>query len=351
MNQEQTLKTINFNYHLPQKLIAQTPVTPRDHSRLMVVHKTTGLIEHRRFYDLPEYLRSGDVMVFNESRVIPARLRGTRSDTGGSVELLILSQLDNAVWQALVKPGRRMRVGTEFELIQGDHKITGSVTDSDSEGVRTVKFSTEIDFDKIGEIPLPPYICKPLENSDRYQTVYAKVPGSIAAPTAGLHFTTSLLETIHDIGVKLVFVTLHVGFGSFRPVKTDDVTSHHMRPERFSINQSAVDTINDAKVEGRRVISVGSTPTRLMEHTASLSSAGQIHSTLSATSGWADIFIAPGHTFRIVDILITNFHLPKSTLLMLTSAFADRTLILKAYNEAIKLNYRFYSLGDAMIVV
>jgi S-adenosylmethionine:tRNA ribosyltransferase-isomerase len=348
---EPALKTIDFDYHLPQELIAQTPVNPRDHSRLMVVQRKSRSIEHRRFFDLPEYMRPGDVMVFNESRVIPARLRGIRSDTGGNVEFLILDQLDTGVWQALVKPGRRMKVGVEFELVQGDHRITGIVMDSDKTGIRTLKFSGELDFDQIGEIPVPPYIHKPLEDSGRYQTVYAKTPGSIAAPTAGLHFTTSLLNALRDTGVKLVFATLHVGFGSFRPIDTDDVRSHQMRPERFSINQSAVDTINDAKVEGRRVISVGTTATRLMEHTAYLSPVVQNHSMLSATSGWADIFITPGHTFKIVDSLITNFHLPKSTLLMLTSAFADRNLILNAYREAIKLKYRFYSLGDAMLVL
>ena len=346
------MKTSDFDYDLPPELIAQTPIEPRDHSRLMVVHRASGSIEHRRFYDLPEYLRPGDVMVFNESRVIPARLHGVRSDTGGQVELLVLGRTDDCAWRALVKPGRRMRVGAEFELGRGDHRMTGIVSDVEEDGIRIVRLSSEPDLDQIGEVPLPPYIHEPLEDSERYQTVYAREPGSVAAPTAGLHFTASLMERVRDRGVELAFVTLHVGWDSFRPVTTDDVQSHKMHSEHFEITEPAADAINRAISEGRRVISVGTTAVRLMEHAASLLSADpRADSVLQPASGWADIFITPGYDFKVVDTLITNFHLPRSTLLMLTSAFAGRDLVLRAYREAAELKYRFYSFGDAMLVV
>lgn len=346
------MKTSDFDYDLPPELIAQTPVEPRDHSRLMVVHRASGSIEHRRFYDLPEYLHPGDLMVFNESRVVPARLRGFRLDTGGRgrIELLLLCRLEDGAWRALVKPGRRMRVGAEFELVRGSHRMAGVVTDVEEGGARIVRLSGEPD--QIGEVPLPPYIHEPLEDLERYQTVYAREPGSVASPTAGLHFTSSLLDRVQDSGVELAFVTLHVGWDSFRPVTTDDVRSHQMHSEHFDIAQPAADAVNRAKAGARRVISVGTTAVRLMEHAASLPSADpDAGGVVKAASGWADIFIIPGHEFQVVDALITNFHLPRSTLLMLTSAFAGRDLVLRAYREAAALKYRFYSFGDAMLLL
>jgi S-adenosylmethionine:tRNA ribosyltransferase-isomerase len=351
------MKSDDFDYHLPKELIAQTPMEPRDHSRLMVLSRADGTIRNRRFYDLPEYLRHGDVMVFNDSRVFPARMRGTRLGTGGRVELLLLRRLSPGVWSALVKPGRRMRAGDAFELAGGGRKIDGEVIGVEEDGSRTVRLSDEDSLGVVGVVPLPPYIHRPLRDVESYQTVYSRVAGSVAAPTAGLHFTADLLERVRSAGVELVFVTLHVGWDSFRPVSVEDVATHEMHSEYWELGQEAATAINRAVREGRRVISVGTTAVRLLEHAAALNNGGVQGSphprgeTLAPGSGWADLFIYPGYEFRVVNALVTNFHLPRSTLLMLTSAFTGRELVLKAYAEAIQQRYRLYSFGDAMLVV
>ncbi len=343
------VRTSDFDYHLPQELIAQTAVEPRDSSRLMVVSRADGLIQHRRFYDLPEYLRAGDVLVFNDSRVIPARLYGVRIGTGGRIELLLLNRVSLGMWRALVRPGRRMREGIAFEIPDpsGKDGMRGEIVEVEPGGIRLVRLEGEENLGRVGVVPLPPYIREPLKDSERYQTVYARVEGSVAAPTAGLHFTPALLERVRSLGAETAFVTLHVGWGTFRPVKDEDVSSHHMHEEFWELGQEAADAINRARRDGRRVISVGTTAVRLLEQAARLSGGGA----LAAGAGWADIFITPGYSFRIIDALITNFHLPKSTLLMLVSAFAGRDLIFEAYREAIEQRYRFYSFGDAMLIL
>ena len=358
------MKTSDFDYHLPKELIAQTPIEPRDRSRLMVVSRRDGSIQHRHFYDLPEYLRPGDVMVFNDSRVFPARLYGTRVGTGGRIELLLLHRTSPGTWRALVKPGRRMRQGDAFDVDGSEGKVRGEVVEVEDDGTRTVRLSGEEDLEALGVVPLPPYIHQPLEDSERYQTVYARVAGSVAAPTAGLHFTSALLERIRSIGVELAFVTLHVGWDSFRPVKTEDFTSHKLHSEYWELGPDAADAVNRAKEEGRRVISVGTTAVRLLEQAAALvgdadAGTSRTQMTVASGSGWAELFIYPGYRFRVVDALVTNFHLPRSTLLMLTSAFAGRDpstgsgrgLVLRAYGEAANRGYRFYSFGDAMMIL
>ena len=341
------MKTDDFDYHLPVEMIAQTPVEPRDHSRLMVLDRASGNLEHCRFYDLPQYLRPADVLVFNDSRVIPARLHAIRAGGGGSVEILLLRRIEPGRWHALVKPGRRMRQGDAFEVSRDGRRITGSVVAVHEDGSRTVALSGEEHLDALGVVPLPPYIHEPLADPERYQTVYATQEGSVAAPTAGLHFTPALLNEIRSREVETVFVTLHVGLGTFRPVTVDDPESHKMHPEYWELGRDAAQAIGRAKAEGRRVISVGTTAVRLMEQAASQVPDGQV----SPGSGWADIFIYPGHRFQLVDALVTNFHLPKSTLLMLTSALAGRERLLEAYQEAASAGYRFYSFGDAMLIV
>ena len=351
-----TVKTSDFDYHLPRELIAQTPVEPRDHSRLMVVSRADGSIAHRRFYDLPEYLRPGDLMVFNDSRVVPARLYGTRVASKGKVELLLLHRLSPGVWRALVRPGRRMREGSAFEVTGGGGAMKGEVLRVEEDGTRVVGLSGEEWLDRLGVIPLPPYIHQPLEDTERYQTVYARVQGSVAAPTAGLHFTPALLDRIRALGVELAFVTLHVGWDSFRPVKTEDFREHRLHTEWFQVGEEAAAAVNRAKGKCRRIVSVGTTAVRLLEQAALLSGGEDAVSPrgdarIATGSGWADLFIYPGHRFRAVDALLTNFHLPRSTLLMLTSAFAGRELVLRAYREAAERRYRFYSFGDAMMIV
>ena len=358
------MKTNDFDYHLPKELIAQTPMEPRDHSRLMVVSRDDGTIQHRHFYDLPEYLRPGDVMVFNDSRVMPARLYGTRDGTGARIELLLLHRTSPGMWRALVKPGRRMRQGEAFEVAGSGRKISGEVVSVEEDGSRTVRLSGEEHLDALGVVPLPPYIHQPLEDAERYQTVYARVAGSVAAPTAGLHFTPALLERIRSIGVELAFVTLHVGWDSFRPVKTEDFTKHKLHSEYWELGRDAAEAVNRAKREGRRVVSVGTTAVRLLEQAAAVAGdaggeADGAQRAVAAGSGWAELFIYPGYRFRVVDTLVTNFHLPRSTLLMLTSAFAGRDpstssgrdLVLEAYRVAAEHRYRFYSFGDAMIIM
>ena len=340
------MKTDDFDYHLPEELIAQTPVEPRDHSRLMVLDRASGNLEHRRFYDLPDYLRPGDVLVFNDSRVIPARLYATRA-SGGSAELLLLRRLEPGRWHALVKPGRRMRQGDTFEASRDGRRITGEVVEVHEDGSRTVELSGEEHLDALGAVPLPPYIHEPLADPERYQTVYARTRGSVAAPTAGLHFTPQLLDKLRSQGVETVFVTLHVGLGTFRPVTVDDAESHKMHPEYWELSHDAAEAIGKAKAEGRRVISIGTTAVRLMEQAAAVS----VDRKVSPGSGWADIFIYPGYRFQLVDALVTNFHLPKSTLLMLTSALTGRDRLLSAYQEAASQGYRFYSFGDAMLIL
>ena len=347
------MKTSDFDYDLPQELIAQTPAEPRDSSRLMLVSRDDASIQHHSFRDLPKYLRSGDVMVFNDSRVMPARLHGTRS-SGGKIELLLLNRLSAGRWRALVRPGRRLQPGVNFQVNDGagNAVITGQILEANEDGTRLLSLSDEDRIEAVGTVPLPPYIHTPLDDSERYQTVYSRVDGSVAAPTAGLHFTPELLEEVRGVGVETAFVTLHVGWDSFRPVKDDDIASHKMHSEFFSIDDEAARTINLAKRDGRRVISVGTTATRLLEHAARLHAVDGSASedVLASGTGWADIFITPGHRFRVVDALVTNFHLPKSTLLMLTSALAGRELLFKAYQEAVTQRYRFYSFGDAMFL-
>ena len=349
------MKTSDFDYHLPRELIAQTPVEPRDISRLMVVSRAGGSIRHRRFRDLPEFLRAGDVLVFNDSRVFPARLYGRRSGTSGKVEMLLLSRASPGMWRALVRPGRRMGAGTVCEF--GDKaEIGAEILRVEPDGSRTVRLTGEENIDRIGAVPLPPYIHRPLEDSGRYQTVYARTEGSVAAPTAGLHFTECLLDRVRAAGVETVFVTLHVGWDSFRPVRGEDPSAHDMHSEWWELGPEAAGSINRAKQDGRRVISVGTTAVRLLEQAAALHArhpSAQLgeDSLLSAGSGWASLFILPGYRFRVIDALVTNFHLPRSTLLMLTSAFAGRDLVLEAYRQAIDSRYRFYSFGDAMFIL
>ena len=344
-----TLRTSDFDYELPESLIAQTPMEPRDHSRLMSLHRADGGMRHYRFYELPKMLRPGDLMVFNDSRVMPARLRGRRS-TGGAIELLLLTRLSPGVWRVIGRPGSSLRRGAKFE-VAGDSasvggSIRGEVLEIEADGERIVRLDGEERLHDLGEVPLPPYITETLADSERYQTVYAREEGSAAAPTAGLHFTPELLDEVRGMGVQTVFVTLHVGWGTFRPVKDDDPAAHTMHSEYWELSRDAADGIRGAKTEGRRIISVGTTAVRLLEHAASQSSDGLPR----AGSGWADIFITPGYRFKVVDALITNFHLPRSTLLMLTSAFASRDIMLRAYNEAVARRYRFYSFGDAMFI-
>ena len=342
------MKTSDFDYHLPQELIAQSPSEPRDHSRLMILDRSCGEIEHRKFYDLVEYLNDGDVLVFNDSRVIPARMYGLISDTGSKIELLLLTQNQPKIWKALVKPGRRMRKGARFQIdgLDGKH-VTGTVLDQYDDGSREIEFDSELDFEYFGSVPLPPYIHRSTAPAERYQTVYAQKNGSIAAPTAGLHFTKALLSQLSKKGVSLEFVTLHVGWDSFRPLNTEDPSQHLMHSEYWELSQEVSERINLAKRDGRRIISAGTTAVRLLENAANINVSAQ----LGPGSGWADIFIKPGYQFRVIDGLITNFHLPKSTLLMLTSALAGKDNILNGYKVAVDNQYRFYSFGDAMFIV
>lgn len=338
------LKLTDFSYDLPKELIAQHPAEPRDHARLMMYDRKSGAVEHRHFYDLAEELHEGDVLVFNDSRVIPARLYGKRLPTGGKVEVLLLTPVAEDSWEVLVKPGKKALPGTTLAF---DGGMTAEVIDKTEFGGRILKFHYDGVFDDIidaiGEMPLPPYIHEKMENPEEYQTVYARERGSAAAPTAGLHFTDELLEKIRAKGVEEVFITLHVGLGTFRPVEEENIEDHAMHSEFYSITKRAADTINQARTEGRRVIAVGTTSIRTLE------SAGTTGK-LQAGSGWTNIFIYPGFTFHIVDALVTNFHLPESTLLMLISALSDRDKILHAYTLAVAEKYRFFSFGDAMFI-
>lgn len=341
------MKTSDFYYDLPEKLIAQTPVEPRNASRLMVLHRKDGSIEHRVFKELTELLNPGDCLVLNDTRVIPARIFGVKEDTGAVVEFLLLSQKENDIWECLCKPGKRAKIGTRFSF--GGDKLIGEVVDIDSaEGSRYVKFSCSGSIytvlDEIGSMPLPPYIKEKLSDNERYQTVYSKELGSAAAPTAGLHFTPEMLSEIRDMGVKIAEITLHVGLGTFRPVKVDDVTKHKMHTEHYVMPQAAADIINDTKKSGGRVIAVGTTSCRTIESVAAKN--GRICADEDDTS----IFIYPGFKFKCMDALITNFHLPESTLIMLVSAFAGYDNIMNAYKTAVDKEYRFFSFGDAMFI-
>ena len=336
----------DFYFDLPQELIAQDPLENHSSSRLLVLDRDSGDVEHKTFTDMVDYLNEGDCLVINDTKVIPARLFGLRETTNASIEVLLLKRRENDIWETLVKPGKKAKIGTK--IIFGDGKLIGTVIDIVEEGNRLIKFEYEGIFeevlDELGQMPLPPYITHTLQDKNRYQTVYAKHEGSAAAPTAGLHFTKELLEQIEKKGVKIARVTLHVGLGTFRPVKVENVLEHHMHSEFYQIDADAAKTINEAKDNGHRVIAVGTTSSRTLE------SVGDENGRVKETSGWTDIFIYPGYKFKVVDNLITNFHLPESTLVMLVSALAGRENVLDAYKEAVKEGYRFFSFGDAMFI-
>jgi S-adenosylmethionine:tRNA ribosyltransferase-isomerase len=339
------MKTSDFDYTLPEGLIAQTPVEPRDQSRLLVLNRNDGSMAHRHFYDIIDYLNPGDVMVFNDSRVIPARLKGKRMGSGGAVEILLLRRLEPNVWNALVKPAKKLVVGEAVSI--NSTSITATIIEVGDEGQRTVRFNDEAGLLSAGEMPLPPYIHAHLDNPDRYQTVYARILGSAAAPTAGLHFTPDLLGKIERQGVRCLFTTLHVGLDTFRPVTEEDPLKHTIYREYGIVSPETAKELTKAKKEGRRIICVGTTSVRLIEQVALKSPPGEVQ----PFNDWVSLFILPGHQFRIVDAMVTNYHLPKSTLLMLVSAFAGKELIDKAYRQAIAQKYRFYSFGDAMLIL
>ncbi len=340
-------KTSDYYFELPDELIAQDPLDDRSSSRLLVLDKDTGKVSHDIFKNIGNYLEKGDCLVLNDTKVIPARLLGTKEDTGANVEVFLLKRLENDVWEALVKPGRKLRKGARVSF--GEGLLKCEIQDVIEEGNRLVRFFYEGIFeeilDKLGQMPLPPYITHKLKDKDRYQTVYARYEGSAAAPTAGLHFTKELLKELEDKGIDTAYVTLHVGLGTFRPVKADNILEHHMHSEMYRINNEAAEKINRARDEGHRVICVGTTSCRTIE------SAADGNGRLKACEGETDIFIYPGYKFRVLDCLITNFHLPESTLVMLVSALAGRDNVLNAYREAISERYRFFSFGDAMMVI
>ncbi|MDA0264570.1 MAG: tRNA preQ1(34) S-adenosylmethionine ribosyltransferase-isomerase QueA [Chloroflexi bacterium] len=380
------MRTSDFDYHLPPELIAQSPIEPRDSSRILVMRRDSGALEHRQFPDVLEYLRPGDVMVFNQSRVIPARLYGRRADTGSKVEFLLLRRNADGDWTAMARPGRRLRPGVVVDIERSPHSpfteegteggFQVRILEARDDGLKTIRLSSEEGIESFGVTPLPPYIKAVLDDPERYQTVYSRLPGSVAAPTAGLHFTDGLLEKVRAMGVESVFVTLHVGLDTFKPVDEDDPTEHKIHTERYQIDGQAAQTLNRAKAEGRRIIAVGTTSVRVLEQAGQdMERNGQ--TALSETEGEASIFILPGHRFRMVDAMITNFHLPRSSLLMLVSAFVEhgragdgpstgphdasgrlstssrssgRDGVLAAYREAIGKGYRFYSFGDAMFI-
>lgn len=343
---ETGLKTSDFYFELPKELIAQDPISDRSASRLLLLDKETGRVSHDIFKNIGSYLKKGDCLVLNNTKVIPARLLGVKEDTGAHAEVFLLKRRKGDIWEALVKPGRKLRPGAK--VVFGDGLLKCEIQDVVDEGNRLVKFSYDGIFeeilDKLGEMPLPPYITHKLKDKDRYQTVYAKYDGSAAAPTAGLHFTKELLKDLEDMGIDIAYVTLHVGLGTFRPVKVDNILEHHMHSEMYMISDEAAQKINRARDRGNRIICVGTTSCRTIE------SAADENGRLSAGSGETDIFIYPGYRFRVLDCLITNFHLPESTLVMLVSALAGRENVLNAYKEAIKEKYRFFSFGDAMFI-
>ena len=340
------MKTSDFYYDLPEELIAQTPVEPRDSSRMMVYNRKTKKVLHKHFYDVIDFLNEGDALIVNDSRVLPARIYGTKIPTGANVEFLLLKQVKDKVWETLVKPGKKARTGDRFTF--GDGIMTGKVIDVLEDGNRIVEFKCDSNFyetlDKIGQMPLPPYIHEKLKDKERYQTVYSHELGSAAAPTAGLHFTDELLEKIKAKGIKIGYVTLHVGLGTFRPVKVDDVTTHKMHSEHYEVPEETAKLIEETKKNGKRVIAVGTTSCRTLESVA------KEHGKVVPCEGWTDIFIYPGFEFKVLDGLITNFHLPESTLIMLVSAFAGYDEVMGIYKEAVKEKYRFFSFGDSMFI-
>ncbi len=340
------MKTSDFSYNLPQELIAQTPVEPRDSSRLLLLDRESGEISHKHFYDIIDYLEEGDLIVANDSRVLPARIFGIKEQTGARVEFLLLNQVENNRWETLCKPGKKAREGAEFTF--GNGIMKAKIIEVKEDGNRVVEFKSEENFysalDKIGQMPLPPYITEELKDRERYQTVYSNEVGSAAAPTAGLHFTNDLMDKIKAKGVNIAYVTLHVGLGTFRPVKVDDVKNHKMHSEHYEISKETSELINQTKANGKRVIAVGTTSCRTLESVASFF--GEI----KPCEGFTDIFIYPGYEFKVLDGLITNFHLPESTLIMLVSAFAGYDNVMKAYETAVNDKYRFFSFGDAMFI-
>ena len=333
------MKTSDFEYNLPQELIAQEPIEPRDSSRLMVLDREHRAVVHHVFSRLPDILNSGDVLVFNNSRVLPARIHGNRAGTGGSVEILLLKRLDINTWEVMAKPARKLKTGEVVEIPPVG--VTAAVIEEKEEGIRIVRFSSEEMLFEAGEMPLPPYIHKPLDNGERYQTVYSKILGSAAAPTSGLHFTPGLLQKLQERGIETHFVTLHIGLDTFRPISTENPCEHAIHTEYGQIARETALQINTARQEGRRIIAVGTSTARLLEQAAGT----------EGYKGWVSLYILPGYQYKVVDALITNFHLPRSTLLMLVSAFAGREFVLQAYQEAIKNQYRFYSFGDAMLIL
>ena len=341
------MKTSDFYYDLPEELIAQTPVEPRDSSRMLVYNRESKEISHKHFYDVIDYLNEGDTLIVNDSRVLPARIYGTKIPTGANVEFLLLKQKEEKIWETLVKPGKKARTGDKFSF--GEGIMTATVIDVLEDGNRIVQFECENNFfetlDKIGQMPLPPYIHEKLKDKERYQTVYSHELGSAAAPTAGLHFTNELLERIKSKGVNIGYVTLHVGLGTFRPVKVDDVTTHKMHSEHFEVPKETADLIRKTKENGKRVIAVGTTSCRTLESVA------KEHGEVVACDGWTDIFIYPGFEFKVLDGLITNFHLPESTLIMLVSAFAGYDETMDVYKTAVEEKYRFFSFGDSMFIM
>lgn len=340
------MKTEDFDFELPENLIAQTPIKDRDQSRMLVLDKKTGTIEHKHFNEIIDYLDEGDTLVLNDTKVMPARLYGVKEDTNAVIEILLLKELEENNWECLTKPAKRIKIGTIVSF--GDGRLKAECIEIKEEGIRVFKLKYdgilyEI-LDSLGEMPLPPYIHEKLADKNRYQTVYAKNVGSAAAPTAGLHFTKELLKKIEDKGVNIVYITLHVGLGTFRPVNVEDVTKHKMHSEFYIMNKTAADILNKAKLENRRIISVGTTSTRTLETIMNL------YGEFRECSGWTNIFIYPGYEFKAINSLITNFHLPKSTLVMLVSALAGKENIMNAYHEAIKNEYRFFSFGDSMFI-
>ncbi|MDD4984610.1 MAG: tRNA preQ1(34) S-adenosylmethionine ribosyltransferase-isomerase QueA [Dehalococcoidales bacterium] len=347
------MRTVDFDYDLPPELIAQTPLEPRDHSQLLVLERSTASLSHRKFLEITDYLHSGDVLVFNDSRVIPARLSAIKAGTGGRLEILLLRQIESQVWEALVKPAKRTRVGSRLEItattvhVNEQKTVSAEVIEVREDGIRVLSFSDGMLPEGIGEIPLPPYIRVPLANPERYQTVYADAAGSVAAPTAGLHFTPRLIDSIRNKGVHCLFTTLHVGLDTFLPVRESSPLEHKIHREYGVLGQESASQISLARKEGRRIICVGTTTVRLIEAAARASDP----LIMQPFRGWVDLFILPGYRFQVVDALITNFHLPRSTLLMLVTAFAGKDAITRAYREAIARRYRFYSFGDAMLIL
>jgi S-adenosylmethionine:tRNA ribosyltransferase-isomerase len=342
------MKTSDFDYHLPPELIAQIPVEPRDQSRLMVLCRSDGSVEHRHFYEIVDYLRSGDTIVFNNSRVIPARILGQKEESSTEVEILLLRRLGDSLWETLVRPAKKVTNGTKIRLVSqaGDisTEVIAEITGHRENGIRVIRFSEESSLEKLGQVPLPPYIRNVLTEPERYQTVYAEINGSVAAPTAGLHFTPRLLNELQEKGVQLAFVTLHIGLDTFRPVRVDDPRWHTIHKEYGELTTEVAALLNKTKKQGKKIIAVGTSTVRLLE-------AATQADTIQPFAGWVDLFILPGYKFRVVDVMVTNFHLPRSTLLMLVSAFAGKDFILQAYDQARSLNYRFYSFGDAMLIL